>query len=192
MSIPNNRVFPSTQPTTGYSFGQQLFTPPHNMSHNQQLTAHVTHDGDSDSEEGEEDECPRKLSEIHLKISAPLLVQGNGNLVSIDTAANATKISLGVVSALRQITSASGGVPMIDEDGRPRPIKIDITAEVRVHGSCNVVGEKAILAKTVVGGEIRKVDVKQEGGPAAERVGEKRERAGSEPAEMDSKKVRRD
>jgi hypothetical protein len=161
------------------------------MSSNQQLTTNVTHHNDSDSDsDSETEESPHKLSEIHLKISTPLVIQGNGNLVSIDTAANATKISLGVVSALRQITSASGGVPMIDEDGRPRPIKIDITAEVRVHGSCNIVGEKAILAKTVVGGEIRKVDVKQEGGPAAERTGGKRERSGSEPLGMDSKKVR--
>jgi hypothetical protein len=34
------------------------------------------------------------------------------------------------------------GVPMIDEEGRPRPIAVTAIAEVKIEGSKNVVGEK--------------------------------------------------
>lgn len=79
---------------------------------------------------------------------------------------------------------------MIDQDGTPRPIDVSVEAGVEIFGTNNVVGEKAVLSKTVVGGALKKIDPEQEGGPAAERKGIKRERAGSEPLEMDSKKVR--
>lgn len=72
---------------------------------------------------------------------------------------------------------------MIDENGTPRPLKVSVVADTKIIGSGNVVGEKAILAKTVVQGAIRKIDPSQLGGV-------KRERAGSEPLEMDSKKVK--
>lgn len=79
---------------------------------------------------------------------------------------------------------------MIDQDGNPRPVDVHVTAGVEVLGTNNVVGEKAVLSKTVVGGALKKIDPEQEGGPTAERSGSKRQRSGSEPVEMDSKKTR--
>lgn len=38
------------------------------------------------------------------------------------------------------------GLPMIDEEGRPRPVKCDVDADIYVDGSNNVIGEKAVLA----------------------------------------------
>lgn len=36
---------------------------------------------------------------------------------------------------------------MIDEQGRPRPLGVEVIAEMRVEGSQNVVGERAVLAR---------------------------------------------
>jgi hypothetical protein len=182
MSAPSH---PHPHLATGYSLGQQLFTPPATMS--RQLTTSVTHPNDSDSD-SEDENSPKKLSEIHLKINTPLLIQGNNNHISIDTSVNAAKISLAVVNALRQMSNASGGVPMIDEDGRPRPIKIDVAAETRVVGSGNVVGDKAVSAKGGGAGEVQKVDGKEK----EKGVGDKRERSGSESIGMDLKRAKRD
>lgn len=44
---------------------------------------------------------------------------------------------------------------MIDENGRPRPLKVDVKAEVTVQGNKNVVGEQAVLG-SVVGANLRK------------------------------------
>lgn len=44
---------------------------------------------------------------------------------------------------------------MIDEQGRPRPIGVEVLAEVRIEGSQNVVGERAVLA--------RMLDLKEKG-----------------------------
>lgn len=47
---------------------------------------------------------------------------------------------------------------MIDENGRPRPLKVDVKAEITVEGSKNVVGEQAVLGSVMGAGLKRKVD----------------------------------
>ena len=75
---------------------------------------------------------------------------------------------------------------MIDEEGRPRPILVEVNADVKIDGSKNVVGERAVGHSAQNGG-MRKTE---ENGLF--QVAEKRERAGSEPMEMESKRMRRD
>ena len=77
------------------------------------------------------------------------------------------------------------GIPMIDENGRPRPISVEVQAETRVEGSRNVVGEKAVLVATLGSGAGRR---KAEAGSGADR--EKRQRAASEPVEGGRKRAR--
>jgi hypothetical protein len=38
---------------------------------------------------------------------------------------------------------------MIDENGRPRPLFVHVEAEVRVEGSCNIFGERAVLSRMI-------------------------------------------
>jgi hypothetical protein len=112
--------------------------------------------------EVEEETSPQPhLSTIYLHITTPLLIHGNNNRVTIDTAANAIRISEGVVSALRSMCGAGGGgsgdgggIPMIDEDGRPRPIKVEVRAETRVVGSGNLVSDRIqVIGRKEEGGK---------------------------------------
>lgn len=97
---------------------------------------------DEEEEEGPENDVPgEKLSSIKITIKCPLFIKGDGNLVAIDTAASANKIATGVVGALRSMSMSGHGVPMIDEEGRPRPITVTAIAEVNIEGSKNVVGD---------------------------------------------------
>lgn len=104
----------------------------------------------------------------------------------------------------------ASGVPMIDEEGRPRPIKVQVTAETRVEGCRNVVGEKAVLdavkggaaAEATTAAEAgmgKKEDGAEEGeggGSGGENAGVKRQREESEAdegegaGEDDGKRVR--
>lgn len=158
----------------------QAITPPPAYGHDQALsTSVVEYEEDcSDEDEG--------LSSIHLRINTPLVVNGDNNLVAIDPAASASKIAMAVVAAIKQMSMGESGVPMIDEEGRPRPIKVDVTAETRVEGSKNVVGEKAVLAAVVC-----KEDAKKKGAEeSSDNVGTKRQWEESEPGEGDGKRVR--
>ena len=74
------------------------------------------------------------------------------------------------------------GIPMIDENGRPRPIKVEVMAETTIEGSKNVVGEKAVLAATLSSAATRKKVKSGTGG--------KRQRAASEPIEEARKRLR--
>ena len=80
---------------------------------------------------------------------------------------------------------------MIDEEGKPRPIKVDIAAGLKIDGSKNVVGERAVLA-AVASGEVvlRKTSSSSSEGSEVRSVGGKRQRAESEPIEGKEKRVK--
>ncbi|KAK0104477.1 hypothetical protein ONS95_004766 [Cadophora gregata] len=161
-------------------------------------------DDDEDSDSDDEDSTA-----IRLNIFTPINVRGDGNLIAMDTSATATTIAQGVVDALRCLTYGDDkGVPMIDEDGRPRPIKVNVKAPLTILGSRNLMGERAVmerLAPTVAtrpAAVITKVPLTELGGPdevaKSSENGEvngsfkKREREGSVEADGDSKRSRVD
>ncbi|PVH87169.1 hypothetical protein DL98DRAFT_510027 [Cadophora sp. DSE1049] len=100
-------------------------------------------DDDEDSDSDDEDSTA-----IRLNIFTPINVRGDGNLIAMDTSATATTIAQGIVDALRCMTYGDDkGVPMIDEDGRPRPIKVNVKAPLTVLGSKNLLGERAVMER---------------------------------------------
>jgi len=99
-------------------------------------TGYTTNDPDDDDNED---------SNIVLRISAPLKITGDGNLITVDPSQAAARISLGVVQAVRQISLSDSGIPMVDHEGRPRPLKVVVKAETEIKGSKNLVGEKAVM-----------------------------------------------
>lgn len=50
---------------------------------------------------------------------------------------------MAISMALKQASMSGSGVPMIDEEGRPRPVKVKVEAAMRIEGSRNTVGHKA-------------------------------------------------
>jgi hypothetical protein len=136
-------------------------------------------DEDNGYEGAEEDDD--SLSAINIIIKCPLHIKGDHNLVAVDTAISANKIAQGVVGALKAMSMSGHGVPMIDEDGRPRPITVTAIAEVTIDGSKNVVGEKV---RPMMPPSKSVHDHKESTGVKREReVGIKHEREGSEEAE---------
>lgn len=93
--------------------------------------------------EEDEDDEQEPTSNVSITIKAGVTIAGNNNTISVDPAATGCKIAVAIVTGLRQMSGIAGGVPMIDENGRPRPIIIDVDAGTRVEGSDNVLGEKA-------------------------------------------------
>lgn len=86
-----------------------------------------------------------ELSPIELSIKVPMAVTGDENRVTADPSVSANKIAIGIMHALKTVSINGIGMPMIDENGRPRPIKIDVMAEIKIDGSRNIVGEAATL-----------------------------------------------
>ncbi|KAL6868657.1 hypothetical protein J3F83DRAFT_737913 [Trichoderma novae-zelandiae] len=104
------------------------------------LEALVTEDEDEQDQE-------ESISPISLRINTSVLISKNNNLVCLtDTpASHANAIARAVVKAIQENSSGQCGIPMIDEDGRPRPVKIEVDAGITVEGSGNVVGNEAIV-----------------------------------------------
>ena len=163
-------------------------TPPPAYVHDPTLNCTVADFEDDDDDDDNDD--VEQLSSIHLKISNPIIVNGDNNLVAIDPFF-ASKIAMTVVQALKQMSMGESGVPMIDEDGKPRPIKVDVAAELKIKGSRNVVGERAVLelvASREVG--LRKASSSSSGGSEVGSIDGKRQRAESEPLEGRGKRVK--
>jgi hypothetical protein len=129
-------------------------------------------------EDDDDDELPEdSLSHISITIKAHVTIIGNNNALSVDPAMTGSKIAVAIVSGLRQMSGIAGGVPMIDENGRPRPIIVDVDAGTKIQGSYNIIGEKAVYATVP---------------PPTPKIGtaQKRERAESEPVEDDDNSKR--
>ncbi|TQS37207.1 hypothetical protein Golomagni_02326 [Golovinomyces magnicellulatus] len=89
-----------------------------------------------------------EISPIELNIRIPMTITGDDNRVNSDPSASANKIAIGIMHALKTVSMNGSGLPMIDDNGRPRPIKIDVAAGVNVDGSRNVIGDAAAVLPT--------------------------------------------
>ncbi|PHH67218.1 hypothetical protein CDD81_2987 [Ophiocordyceps australis] len=87
------------------------------------------------------------VSPISMYINTSVHVVNNKNLVALaDTpSTHANAISQAVTKALRENSSGQCGIPMIDEDGRPRPLQVHVEAGIIVEGSENIVGSEAAV-----------------------------------------------
>jgi hypothetical protein len=86
-------------------------------------------------------------SPIYLRINASVRVTNNDNLICFDKspADHANAIAKAVVQAIEEHSSGKCGIPMIDEDGRPRPIHIDVDACTAIEGKGNVIGSRSLV-----------------------------------------------
>jgi hypothetical protein len=51
---------------------------------------------------------------INIKISSPITVIGDANLIAIDPAEMASRIALDIVRGIKHCSMAHAGIPMID------------------------------------------------------------------------------
>ncbi|EON97279.1 hypothetical protein UCRPA7_7183 [Phaeoacremonium minimum UCRPA7] len=104
-------------------------------------------------------------SPIAIRISTALRVASNHNLVCVSAspADHAGAIAKAVVAAMNDASTANCGIPMIDEDGRPRPIRIEVDAGLDVNGSGNVIGPERILLEVLR----QRNDAKKRSAPAS-------------------------
>lgn len=106
----------------------------------------------------------------------------------------ASKIAMEVVDAMKELSSAKDGLPMIDEDGRPRPVRVEIHAEITIDGARNVIGEKAVMTGVSGLHMKRKVedgnDVKELKDVKDVKDVRKREREDSELVDVDAKRAK--
>lgn len=91
------------------------------------------HDDDADDDD---------RSPIELRITTTVQVEGDNNaiLLKATPAEHAKVITEAVTATIRQAGAMNGGIPMIDEEGRPRPFRICVSAGMNIEGSGNVLG----------------------------------------------------
>jgi hypothetical protein len=87
------------------------------------------------------------LSPIVINISSPVTITGHGNLVAFDPSTTAAAIAEAVARSLKSASVSSSGIPMIDEEGRPRPIKVTVDTPVKVQGDKNMIGDHPVMLK---------------------------------------------
>ncbi|KOS18700.1 hypothetical protein ESCO_000962 [Escovopsis weberi] len=104
-------------------------------------------------DEADDDELNSEggFSPICLRINTSVVVNSSNNLICLfDTpASHANAIAKAVVQAIQENSSGQCGIPMIDEDGRPRPLKIEVDAGITVDGANNVIGSEEMIHKVL-------------------------------------------
>lgn len=81
---------------------------------------------------------------IELRICTTVQVEGDNNavLLTASPAAHAKVIAEAVAATVRHAGGMNGGIPMIDEEGRPRPFRISVSAGVNIEGSGNALRQR--------------------------------------------------
>jgi hypothetical protein len=111
-------------------------TPPPSYNHNIESALDM-------GEAEEYEDAP--MSPITIIITSPLRVTGANNYIAIDTVNQGVHIAHHIIDALKNASMAHG-LPVIDEEGRPRPINITVDVPITIDGEKNVVGQKEVLA----------------------------------------------
>ncbi|KAG5949702.1 hypothetical protein E4U60_002240 [Claviceps pazoutovae] len=119
-----------------------------------------TEDTDTDTE-ADADDSP---SGILLRINSSVRISSNNNHVCINEtpSQHANAIARAVVHAIQENSAGQCGIPMIDEDGRPRPVRIEVDAGLEVHGEGNVVGHE-VFVRDYLRGQRRRQRRRQRG-----------------------------
>lgn len=131
-SIPTIPTIVGAQPTAAVANG------------NDNAAAAASNDGDDIYNDYAQPSAP---SPIELRINTGVTVSQSDNLVVLSTnpADVAGAVASAVMSAIEQASSARVGIPMIDESGVPRPLRVRVDASIRVGGSGNVLGPEALV-----------------------------------------------
>ncbi|KAM0203867.1 hypothetical protein ACHAPI_000867 [Fusarium lateritium] len=97
----------------------------------------------------DQDETSEGSSPICLRIDTSINVSQSNNIVCLiaTPAEQANAIAKAVVQALHEGSSGQCGIPMIDESGCPRPLKIEVDAGLVVKGTGNVIGSRDVIGE---------------------------------------------
>lgn len=116
----------------------------------------------------------QSTSSISLRINTSINIAKDNNLICIRSTPDqhAKSIAHAVVKAMQESSSGQCGIPMIDEDGRPRPINIEVDASMVIEGSGNVLGDESVINEAIRQRSLRRrraPDDDEEEGPAKRR-----------------------
>lgn len=100
---------------------------------------------------GDDEEEEESCAPIAIRISTALRVTSNHNLVCVTAgpADHAGAIAKAIIAAMKDASTANCGIPMIDEDGRPRPIRIEVDAGLDINGTANVIGTESVIEEVL-------------------------------------------
>ncbi|KAJ4271783.1 hypothetical protein NW762_000489 [Fusarium torreyae] len=120
-----------------------------NIQQSQQQAARATLLSDAASED--QDVAPEGSSPISLKIDTSINVSRSNNIVCLTAtpAEQANAIARAVVQALHEGSSGRCGIPMIDESGCPRPLRIEVNAGLVVEGTGNIIGSRDVVGDLI-------------------------------------------
>lgn len=115
-----------------------------------------------------EDDDDNDHNPVELRIMTTVQVEGDNNaiLLTASPAEHARAIAEAVTAMIRQAGGMNGGIPMIDEEGRPRPFKIYVAAGMNIEGSGNVLGNADHVMRHL-GGKRKRDDGVGDGDDAA-------------------------
>ncbi|KAK7426404.1 hypothetical protein QQZ08_007159 [Neonectria magnoliae] len=90
-------------------------------------------------------------SPIYLRINTAVTVTRSNNVVCLasNPSDQANAIAKAVVEALHKNSAGMCGIPMIDENGCPRPLRIEVDAGLSVEGSGNIIGSQDLVVKAL-------------------------------------------
>jgi hypothetical protein len=104
-------------------------------------------DNEADDWDDDHSQCEDLKSPITIRINAGVRVSSSSNVVVLAAAPSevAALVAQAVVAGIREASAGRCGIPMVDEDGHPRPLRVEVDTGLEVNGVGNVVGAERVV-----------------------------------------------
>lgn len=175
------RAIPATTPPPAYSSSEEMPFAGQKLHDLAQHTAILLNQSPRASfvntyreHQDHQEDVNEAFSPINLRINTSITIRQSNNLICLtaNTTEHANSIARAVVEAIYENSSGQCGIPMIDEDGRPRPIDIEVDASMTIEGAGNVIGSEHVISELLHSrgqGRKRGADTVELGSPAKRR-----------------------
>uniref|UniRef100_A0A8H7N9I9 Uncharacterized protein n=1 Tax=Bionectria ochroleuca TaxID=29856 RepID=A0A8H7N9I9_BIOOC len=126
-------------------FAQRLALQPSTAALSRAIQAQVM----NEHETMEDDDEP--CAPLNLRINTSITINKSNNLICLSESpsSHANAITEAITGAIRKHSAGDCGFPMVDGNGNPRPIRLEVDAGLVVEGEGNIIGSESVILEAI-------------------------------------------
>ncbi|KAK7226323.1 hypothetical protein V2G26_014326 [Clonostachys chloroleuca] len=126
-------------------FAQRLALEPSTAALSRAIQAQLM----NENETMDDDDEP--CAPLNLRINTSITINKSNNLICLseNPSSHANAIAEAMTSAIKKHSSGNCGLPMIDGNGNPRPIRLEVDAGLVVEGEGNIIGSESVILEAI-------------------------------------------
>ncbi|CAH0049707.1 unnamed protein product [Clonostachys solani] len=126
-------------------FAQRLALEPSTAGLSRAISAQLMNENETIDDDDE------PCAPLSLRINTSITINKSNNIICLSEtpSSHANAIAEAMTQAIKKYSAGNCGIPMIDGNGNPRPIRLEVDAGTVVEGEGNVIGSEDVILKVL-------------------------------------------